>query len=279
MNQVIYWNAPLWQLIIATLILIIAFGTQHWFIWRRQTLRQAIHNTDSNLATLPLFFFSELGGLLPLSDAAYLFLERNNLQKNDHMRLLMTLLRQTVDSNHIIMRNDDTIDPLSLITIPHFNPQTKQGGVLAVIIDDTINFTTHTTDIENASLPNDTLHDWVQIDNDLMVHLFAPKIQIKREKQWIEKHPSHLQQQLLRYFINNIGQSVSYHDLFQHIWTDEQIEHPGLAQHQREKLRAQIYHLRQLIEQDTSTPQKINTIHSYGYIFHGRTKMVGGIDA
>lgn len=282
MNKTIYWDAPLWQLVIAILTLITAFSIQHWLLWRKPSLREAIHDTDTNLTTLPLFFFSEFAGLLPLSDAAYAFLKKNNIEKNNHMRLLMTLLKQALNTNEIIIRNDDTIDPLSLITIPHFNPKTKQGGVLAVITEHTTLFTTHDAQIDDSLLAEHVLHDWVQIDGNLMVHLLARQIQIKQGDQWIEKQPTQLQQELLRYFIRHVGQPISYQDIFKHTWIDEQVQHPGLTQNQRDKLRSQIYQIRQLIEQNPSKPQKINTIHNYGYTFQAKIesiKTTGDIDA
>lgn len=269
LNQVIYWNAPLWQLIVGLLILISAFGFQHWLIRRKPTIREAITDTDANLADLPLFFFTELRGLIPLNDGAYKFVEQSREKKDSDVNLLMLTLKNAQHSNQVIVEHGLSDANLSLITIPN-SVESEQAGVLAVLANDVSLQEANDHLLESVVTSKEPLHEWIQIDKNLMMHLLMRKIQVQRGDSWVEESPTYLQYEMLRYFVNNVGQPLSYDEIFKHAWIDEEVESFGLTNSQREKLRTQVYQLRQLIEQNPSKPEKINTIRNYGYTFQAQ---------
>lgn len=261
----VYLDYPTWQVVFAFGILVFIF----WGFYRKPKLREAVSNADNSLNEKPLFFFSNLKGLLPLNDKAFELVDYSSKQEDLRTSVLLSSIKDAISSKKLIAKVDwFENEEGMLVVIP---VSEERGSAIATITfkldveDEKIDQEIIEDEAKNLELLKSALSDtdWILIDSDARLHRIQGLLQIKENGVWSEYRLNHYQYQALFFLQRHARQTVTGAQLNDALWPDEPASLLGLTATQKDRLRQYIYQLRQI---HPAISEKITTVRGIGYM-------------
>lgn len=131
MRDLVYWQAPLWQ------VLLMGLTSAAVFLWliRRALVRPdpaaALAAVDPALERQPVFYFDAVRGVTCLNDGARRLLA--NLTVADGDRVLVATLLQAFESGRLVRESDWPAAGQSLVAVPIAGETGQAAGVIAIL--------------------------------------------------------------------------------------------------------------------------------------------------
>ncbi len=273
MGQHVYWNAPLWEVLLAGSVSLALLG---WLVARAlrcPDVAISLSAVDPALNSQPLFFFDRIKGLRCLNDAA-----RQALQMLPEARrqFLLDVLMDTLLESHEearLARQQDWPEPdCVLMAMPIFKKPDGVAGVLALVITEP---PLPPADLVAKEIRVGEAEAWLAPGSSLRFHCTQPMVQVKRtgvemadNASWQEYHLNSMEAALLRRLLEHSAEPQASEMLFGVVWPDEQVDRYGLRLDQRDRLRRLVFQLRQHIEPDPRNPRYVRTVHGVGYVLY-----------
>ncbi|MFQ5616437.1 MAG: helix-turn-helix domain-containing protein [Anaerolineales bacterium] len=264
MMQTVYWHAPLWE------VLLFGGSALLVFVWlagralRRSNFSEILTDFNPEFDMQSLFLFDQVEGVTSLTQAAEQLLDTLSAphEKKQFDILLDTLTEAFVEGRIVRVENWPE-EPDTLTALPLAPSAEKTIGVLALITRET------TPPPPEQPVDGTLTKAWAAIGTSLGVHRSRPMVRVFRDSGWQELPLKHNEEALLRYFLEQRGQTQTSETLFSALWPEEEVAQYGLQAAQKDRLRRLIFQLRQRIEPDPRKPHYVCTVHGVGYVFHG----------
>ncbi len=270
MGRIIYWQAPLWEVLLITFLLLILVTWLSLRAARRPTWSDVLSTISPALERAPLFFFAQAEGLRCLNFAA----ENHSAVVRASDVFMDTLLESFVEGRTVQGVIEDT--GWSVLTAaPLIGVGGDVFGVLAIL---------------GAALPQSAVDppvslpqvlsgsDWILLGATLWLHVRQPCVRVLRPggdsiapSVWQEHVLSPQEDALLRFMLAAPGGICRSEALFSCAWPEDVVESPGLSPSQQDRLRRLIYQMRQHVEPDPRNPRYLCTAHGVGYVFYRET--------
>jgi hypothetical protein len=266
MSTTIYWQAPLWQVLVVALASALVLG---WLARRalaRPDTATALAALDPALERQPLFYFDAARGVTPLSDGARRLLAELPTADGEADRVLVATLLRAFESGTLAREADWPKRGLSLVALPVAGDGARAAGVLALVTPETL-----APPYERAAL--DVAEGaWTVLGPDLRVARSRPIVRVRTDGPAGAEEARTLpvtEEAVLRCLIERLGQVQPAEALFARAWPDEAVGRHGLRQDQRDRLRRLVFQLRQHVEPEPASPRYVRTAHGQGYILYG----------
>lgn len=267
MGRIIYWHAPLWEVLLITFLLLILVTWLSLRAARRPTWSDVLSVISPALERAPLFFFAQAEGLHCLNVAA----ENHSVDVRASDVFMDALLESFVEGRMVQGVTGD-VGWSVLTAVPLIGVDGDVFGVLAIL---------------GAELPKPVVEppvslpqvlsasDWIPLGATLWSHVRQPRVRVLRpgddsgaRPAWQEHSLSPQEDALLRFMIAAPGEVCRSEALFSCAWPEDAVESPGLVPSQQDRLRRLIYQMRQHVEPDPRNPRYLCTAHGVGYVFY-----------
>ncbi len=272
MQQIIYWQAPVWAIVSITAISLVYIGWLTVRSARQARISNVLPKVNPLLGEIALFFFTHSEGLQCLNETATARLEV--LQTTPVF--MDSLLEAHIEGRIIQERLTDLANEV-LLVIP-LTISNNVEGVLATVTSSADSAKTEApAEIAATGIPDITVSDnWIVLGQTLRLHTEQPRGQVARtnpadygaQPQWQDFKLNMQEQLIIRKLVETVGTVQTGETLFKCAWPEDSIEPYGLSPSQRERLRRLIYQLRQHIEPDPQAPKYLLTAHGVGYTFY-----------
>lgn len=272
LSQVVYWDAPLWQVIAAAGIAVIAVG---WLARRalaRPRIADVMASLDPSLDRAVVFFYDPARGIRPLSAGARRLLAAMRADSTDRSLASLTESMTRAADQATMLRRQDWPGPSStLLAIPLSTDGRAASGALAVVDEGLVQAGT----AADASAEAWATAEWERLGNDLYAHRARPLVRVRRPAPgdegapaWSEATLSPTEEALLRHLLAHEREVQGVDALFAVAWPTEAIDRLGLRPDQRERLRRLVFQLRQRLEIEPAEPRHLCTAHGIGYVLY-----------
>ena len=274
MNRIIYWHAPLWEVLCITIVSLLYVGWLTFRNARRPSIIESFPLVDPVLGKMPMFFFTHTEGLQRLNSAATARLAELQASPVFMDSLLEAHIEGRVIQERITPHKDDT-----LVIIPLATVGDNIEGVFAVVTSGAPSAkSAPSAKLEPTKVPNAaTSENWFALGQTLQLHNDHPRVRVAQkvihipyttQRQWQEFKLNVQEDPLLRKLVQAAGKMQTAEILFKCAWPEDVIESYGLSPSQKDRLRRLVYQLRQHVEPDPRNPEYIHTAHGFGYIFY-----------
>lgn len=273
LSQVVYWDAPLWQVIAAGMVAAVAVG---WLAWRalaRPRVGDVLAGVDPALDRVALFFYDGARGLRPLSVGATRMLAALRVEGGERALAALTeSVMRALEQPTVLRRTDWPSPSSSLLAVPLSMDGRVASGALAVVVDEGLVQPGAGAD---AAAETWLTADWERLGADLHVHRARPLVRVRRPSSgaeaapvWTEAPLSPTEEALLRHLLAHEGELQTTDALFAVAWPTEAVDGRGARPDQRERVRRLVFQLRQRLEMEPAQPRHICTAHGIGYVFY-----------
>ncbi|MBN2003405.1 MAG: winged helix-turn-helix domain-containing protein [Anaerolineae bacterium] len=270
MGQIVYWHAPLWEVLLIAFLLVLLVTWLSLRAARHPTWSDVLSAISPALERAPLFFFAQAEGLQCLNVAA----ENHSAVVRSSDIFMDTLLESFVEGRIVQSVAGDS-DRGVLTTMPLIGVDGDVFGVLAVLGAEPPKSV-----VEPPVSPSQVLSvsDWISLGATLWLHVRQPCVRVLcsgddlgAQPIWQEHILSPQEDALLRFMIATPGEVCRSDVLFSCAWPEDVVEFPGLLPSQQDRLRRLIYQVRQHVEPDPRNPRYLCTAHGVGYVFYRET--------
>ncbi len=261
MNNVVYWQAALWQ------VLVVGLTSALVLLWlvRRALVRPdpaaALAAVDPALERQPMFFFDAVRGVTCLNHGARLLL--TELAVADGDRILVATLLEAFESGGLVRETDWPAAGQSLVALPIAGNAGPAVGVIAVVAADRVP--------PPYERPSADAEAWTTLGPTLRLAPTRPLVAVRPDAAspgWQVRTLPHTEEALLRHLAQHPGQVQPAEVLFGQAWPDEPLGRHGLRPDQRDRLRRLVFQLRQHIEPEPASPRYVCTAHGVGYVLY-----------
>ena len=276
MTQHIYWDAPLWEVL---LLGIFGLALMAWLLGRavrRTRLSAALAAIEPALNEQPLFFFDWERGVIALNDGAERVMDVLRTAQGPPFPLdvLADALHEAQEENRVVYHEGWPDAGSNLVAAPVASQVGGTSiGVLAMIVPEPpLALLEGRVDEPAASSP-----DWIEIGATLRLQRQRPVVRVQRidppmagqaAVAWQENQLSPTEDALLRYLLEHANEVHAAEALFSAVWIEDEVDTLGLRPDQRDRLRRLVFQLRQHVEPNPSVPRYVCTAHGMGYVLY-----------
>lgn len=275
MNQILYWHAPLWEVLA---IVLTGLAVLSWLVvcaTRRIDPATVLPALNPALETQPLFLFDRLAGITPLNTAAQHTLRISPVgEVPGSLDILTDVLAEAYAEGHLVQYADWPEPGAILLAMPLLEEAGKITGTLAVVLREPAPL----VEPPLLEMPATPIPDaWESLGSTLQYHRTLPVVRVWRgagppvagAEGWDEQLLRPPEMMLLRMLCDRSGEAQPADMLYHAIWPEDEIDRYGdLRPDQRNRLRGLVYRLRRHIEPDPRNPQYLCTAHGVGYVLY-----------
>jgi hypothetical protein len=270
MYSTIYWQAPLWQVVVVGLASIVVLA---WLVRRalsRPDPAAALAAVDPALERQPLFFFDAVRGVTCLNAGARQLLAGLAQSPGEMDRVLVATLLRAYETGQSAREPDWPVAGQSLVALPVAGDAGSVAGVVALVAIDDLSPPYARPDV--ASTPaSDTAGPWLTLGPDLRLARSRPLVEVHTvgpDPAWEPRTLPYTEEAVLRQLVEQQGTVQPAEVLFSRAWPDESVGRHGLRADQRDRLRRLVFQLRQHVEPEPAQPRYVCTAHGVGYVLY-----------
>lgn len=281
MNEVLYWHAPVWEIVLVVGLSLLVLGWLVLRAFRSPNLGVTLSTIEPSLKNQPIFFFNRFQGLVSLSSAAHQLLnEASDSEQRAYLNLLVDACLESLSESRVVIKAEWPDKEQTLIVTPILDNANNAVGALAIV--------SKAAPLEPADDSGVTVNSpdqvagyeafgWMALGHSLYFHATRPLVRVRRStvtnsgagrSVWQEHSLSHTEENMLRYLLGHKSQVQQPEVLFKLVWPEDEVEEYGLRSEQKDRLRRLIYQIRQQIEPDPRNPRHLCTVHGVGYILY-----------
>jgi hypothetical protein len=269
MNTTVYWQAPIWQVLVVALT---GAAMLAWLV--RRALRRpdpaaALAAVDPALERQPLFFFDAVRGVTCLNDGARRLLADLTAAADDADRVLVAALLRAFETGRLVREERWPAPGQSLVAVPVAGDAAQVAGVVAVVAADRL-APPYARPADDAALaaPDGA---WLTLGPTLRLARSRPLVEVRADgagAAWEARTLPYTEEAVLRQLVAHPGAVQSAEALFARAWPAEPVGRHGLRQDQRDRLRRLVFQLRQHVEPEPASPRYVCTAHGVGYVLY-----------
>jgi hypothetical protein len=267
MSPTVYWDAPLWQVVVALVAAGLALGWLARRALRRPSVPAALAALDPALDGQALFYFDGVQGVTGLSAAAEALLAGGSAA-DDRDRLLVATLLRAFETGRTASQPGWPGAGQHLLALPVGGASGRVAGVVAIVVTEELAPAHEAPPAEAAA---SGAGSWLALGEDLRLARSRPLVQVRTAgppAQWATHTLTHTEDAVLRQLLAYRGEVRPAERLFAAAWPDEAVGRLGLRPDQRDRLRRLIFQLRQHVELEPGNPRYVGTAHGVGYILY-----------
>ncbi len=275
MTQHVYWQAPLWEVLLLGLT---GLALLVWLLWRavrRPGPSAALAAIEPALNEQPLFYFDGERGVIALNDGAARLLDglRASQDPLHPLDVLADTLQEAQEESRVVHHAGWPDAGYSLVAAPVASQTGGTIGVLALIVPESP-FAPLERRVDGPTAPSP---DWIEIGATLRLHRQRPVVRVEQIDPaitgqtvvaWQENPLSPTEEALLRYLLEHANEVQAAEALFSAVWPEDEVNTLGLRPDQNDRLRRLVFQLRQHVEPDPRVPRYVCTAHGAGYVLY-----------
>ncbi len=269
MTQVVYWQAPLWQVLTVG---VVSAAVLAWLVMRalrRPDPAAALAAVDPALERQPLFFFDAVRGVTALNDGARGLLAEVTGGAAEADRLLVAVLLRAFEEGQTVREAGWPAPGQSLVAVPVGGEGGRVAGVVAVVAADRL-VPPYERPVAEVAAPG-AEGAWLVLGPTLRLAPTRPLVEVREETgdgAWQARTLPHTEEAVLRHLVGQPGVVQPAELLFARAWPQESVSRHGLRPDQRDRLRRLVFQLRQHVEPEPASPRYVCTAHGVGYVLY-----------